>query len=126
MDIDCEAVKRKVLQSKQTDVSDLPPPPPDPPQIARMDFNNSDKSVDQVHTSIFPNAFNNMYATAYSIVMLSTYISTLFFQLTSTFLSPLSSSMSDNDGKNDDSGVHSKIILFFSFIKTLGRKQKLC
>ncbi|XP_024909892.1 FYN-binding protein 1 isoform X2 [Cynoglossus semilaevis] len=46
VDIDCEAVKRKVLQSKQTDVSDLPPPPPDPPQIARMDFNNSDNMSD--------------------------------------------------------------------------------
>ncbi|XP_039983593.1 FYN-binding protein 1 isoform X2 [Xiphias gladius] len=42
VDIDYEAVKRKVLQSKKMDTSLLPPPPPDPPQLLNMDSSNRD------------------------------------------------------------------------------------
>ncbi|XP_040895899.1 FYN-binding protein 1 isoform X1 [Toxotes jaculatrix] len=42
VDIDYEAVKRKVLQSKRTDILPLPPPPPDPPQMLNIDSNNRD------------------------------------------------------------------------------------
>ncbi|KAG8003115.1 Disabled-like protein 2, partial [Nibea albiflora] len=40
VDIDYEAVKRKVLQSRKIDASPLPPPPPDPPQISSMESNS--------------------------------------------------------------------------------------
>ncbi|KAM7388013.1 hypothetical protein PAMP_024217 [Pampus punctatissimus] len=42
VDIDYEAVKRKVLQSRQIDPSALPPPPPDPPH---MESNNRDSTL---------------------------------------------------------------------------------
>ncbi|TKS74371.1 FYN-binding protein [Collichthys lucidus] len=45
VDIDYEAVKRKVLQSRKIDASPLPPPPPDPPQISSME-SNSRESLD--------------------------------------------------------------------------------
>ncbi|XP_029004799.1 FYN-binding protein 1 [Betta splendens] len=45
VDIDYEAVKRKVLQSRlKMDRSPLPPPPPDPPQLM-MDSNNRDSML---------------------------------------------------------------------------------
>lgn len=43
VDIDYEAVKRKVLQSRKMDTSSLPPPPPDPPQMSNTDLNNRDR-----------------------------------------------------------------------------------
>ncbi|XP_018523014.1 FYN-binding protein 1 isoform X2 [Lates calcarifer] len=42
VDIDYEAVKRKVLQSRKIDTSPLPPPPPDPPM---MESNNRDSML---------------------------------------------------------------------------------
>ncbi|XP_026179571.1 FYN-binding protein 1 isoform X2 [Mastacembelus armatus] len=42
VDIDYEAVKRKVLQSRKFDASPLPPPPPDPPQMLNMNSSNID------------------------------------------------------------------------------------
>nr|XP_046248192.1 FYN-binding protein 1 isoform X2 [Scatophagus argus] len=46
VDIDYEAVKRKVLQSRKTDTSPLPPPPPDPPQMLNMESNNRDSILE--------------------------------------------------------------------------------
>lgn len=43
VDIDYEAVKRKVLQSKKIDTSPLPPPPPDPPHMLDTDSSNRDR-----------------------------------------------------------------------------------
>lgn len=43
VDIDYEAVKRKVLQSKKIDISPLPPPPPDPPHMLDTDSSNRDR-----------------------------------------------------------------------------------
>ncbi|XP_026200731.1 FYN-binding protein 1 isoform X2 [Anabas testudineus] len=45
VDIDYEAVKRKVLQSRKMDTSSLPPPPPDPPQMSNTDLNNRDSML---------------------------------------------------------------------------------
>ncbi|XP_056233647.1 FYN-binding protein 1 isoform X2 [Seriola aureovittata] len=45
VDIDYEAVKRKVLQSKKIDSSPLPPPPPDPPHMFDVDSNNRDSML---------------------------------------------------------------------------------
>nr|XP_020467675.1 FYN-binding protein-like isoform X2 [Monopterus albus] len=42
VDIDYEAVKRKVLQPRVTDTSPLPPPPPDPPKMLNLNSNNRD------------------------------------------------------------------------------------
>ncbi|XP_034439367.1 FYN-binding protein 1 [Hippoglossus hippoglossus] len=46
VDIDYEAVKRKVLQSQKNVVSALPPPPPDPPQMLNMDNNSMSQDED--------------------------------------------------------------------------------
>lgn len=43
VDIDYEAVKRKVLNNRKMDTSSLPPPPPDPPQISNMESNNRER-----------------------------------------------------------------------------------
>lgn len=43
VDIDYEAVKRKVLQARKIEV--LPPPPPDPPQMSHMTSNDRDSMV---------------------------------------------------------------------------------
>lgn len=43
VDIDYEAVKRKLLQSRKIDTSPLPPPPPDPPHMLNMETNNRDR-----------------------------------------------------------------------------------
>ncbi|KAG7230659.1 hypothetical protein INR49_025376 [Caranx melampygus] len=45
VDIDYEAVKRKVLQSKKIDTSPLPPPPPDPPHMLDTDSSNRDSML---------------------------------------------------------------------------------
>ncbi|XP_071342119.1 FYN-binding protein 1 isoform X2 [Trachinotus anak] len=45
VDIDYEAVKRKVLQSKKIDTSPLPPPPPDPPHMLNMDSDHRDSML---------------------------------------------------------------------------------
>ncbi|XP_041646718.1 FYN-binding protein 1 [Cheilinus undulatus] len=42
VDVDYEAVKRKLLQSRKPELSPLPPPPPDPPQMLHVDSNNRD------------------------------------------------------------------------------------
>ncbi|XP_061540753.1 FYN-binding protein 1 [Phycodurus eques] len=41
VDVDYEAVKRKLFQSRRTEASPLPPPPPDPPQQLHMESMNS-------------------------------------------------------------------------------------
>uniref|UniRef100_UPI0037E99472 FYN-binding protein 1 n=1 Tax=Semicossyphus pulcher TaxID=241346 RepID=UPI0037E99472 len=46
VDIDYEAVKRKVLQSRKIDTSPLPPPPPDPPLMLHVDSNNRDSMIE--------------------------------------------------------------------------------
>ncbi|XP_035509501.1 FYN-binding protein 1 [Morone saxatilis] len=46
VDIDYEAVKRKVLQSRKTDLSSLPPPPPDPPLMLNIQSNNRDSMLE--------------------------------------------------------------------------------
>lgn len=46
VDIDYEAVKRKALQSRKTDISALPPPPPDPPMMLNMEPNNRDSMLE--------------------------------------------------------------------------------
>ncbi|XP_042339819.1 FYN-binding protein 1 isoform X2 [Plectropomus leopardus] len=40
VDVDYEAVKRKVLQSRKIDSSPLPPPPPDPPHMLHVELNS--------------------------------------------------------------------------------------
>ncbi|XP_035502430.2 FYN-binding protein 1 isoform X2 [Scophthalmus maximus] len=45
VDIDYEAVKRKVLQLKKIETSPLPPPPPDPPQLLHLDCDNRDSMI---------------------------------------------------------------------------------
>lgn len=42
VDIDYEAVKRALIQSRM-DPLQLPPPPPDPPQLSNMDFHTRDR-----------------------------------------------------------------------------------
>ncbi|XP_037325265.1 FYN-binding protein 1 [Pungitius pungitius] len=42
VDIDYEAVKRKLLQSRKINTSQLPPPPPDPPLMLNVKYNCSD------------------------------------------------------------------------------------
>lgn len=46
VDIDYEAVKRKVLQEKRLDPSPLPPPPPDPPLMLNLESNNRDSILE--------------------------------------------------------------------------------
>ncbi|XP_069558439.1 FYN-binding protein 1 isoform X1 [Brachyistius frenatus] len=46
VDIDYEAVKRKMLQSKKIDRSPLPPPPPDPPLKLNVESNNRDSMLE--------------------------------------------------------------------------------
>ncbi|XP_022048227.2 FYN-binding protein 1 [Acanthochromis polyacanthus] len=46
VDIDYEAVKRKVLQSRMSDMSALPPPPPDPPMMLNVQPNNRDSMLE--------------------------------------------------------------------------------
>lgn len=43
VDVDYEAVKRKLLQSRKIDTSPLPPPPPDPPHMLNVESNNRDR-----------------------------------------------------------------------------------
>ncbi|XP_049443796.1 FYN-binding protein 1 [Epinephelus fuscoguttatus] len=45
VDVDYEAVKRKVLQSRKIDTSTLPPPPPDPPMMLNMELNSSNSML---------------------------------------------------------------------------------
>ncbi|KAM9358584.1 FYN-binding protein 1 isoform 2-T2 [Symphorus nematophorus] len=46
VDVDYEAVKRKLLQSRKVDASSLPPPPPDPPQMLHVESNNRDSMLE--------------------------------------------------------------------------------
>ncbi|XP_074524950.1 FYN-binding protein 1 [Halichoeres trimaculatus] len=47
VDVDYEAVKRKLLQARKPEASTLPPPPPDPPQMMiNLDLNNRDSMVE--------------------------------------------------------------------------------
>ncbi|XP_070687963.1 FYN-binding protein 1 [Pempheris klunzingeri] len=46
VDIDYEAVKRKVIQSRKIDTSPLPPPPPDPPSMLHVESNNRDSMLE--------------------------------------------------------------------------------
>ncbi|XP_008277596.1 FYN-binding protein [Stegastes partitus] len=46
VDIDYEAVKRKVFQSRKTETSMLPPPPPDPPMMLNVESNNRDSMLE--------------------------------------------------------------------------------
>ncbi|KAM4547857.1 uncharacterized protein PAE49_016340 isoform 2-T2 [Odontesthes bonariensis] len=46
VDIDYEAVKRKALQSRKRDTSELPPPPPDPPKMFNPESNNRDSMLE--------------------------------------------------------------------------------
>ncbi|XP_070817439.1 FYN-binding protein 1 [Chaetodon trifascialis] len=46
VDVDYEAVKRKVLQSRKLDTSPLPPPPPDPPQMLNVESNHRDSMLE--------------------------------------------------------------------------------
>ncbi|XP_044056489.1 FYN-binding protein 1 isoform X2 [Siniperca chuatsi] len=46
VDIDYEAVKRKLLQSRKIDTSLLPPPPPDPPKMLNVESNNRDSMLE--------------------------------------------------------------------------------
>ncbi|XP_054646129.1 FYN-binding protein 1 isoform X2 [Dunckerocampus dactyliophorus] len=41
VDVDYEAVRRKLIQSRKIEAPTLPPPPPDPPQMLHMDTRNS-------------------------------------------------------------------------------------
>lgn len=43
VDVDYEAVKRKVLESRKLDTSPLPPPPPDPPLMLNVESYNRDR-----------------------------------------------------------------------------------
>ncbi|XP_032382363.1 FYN-binding protein 1 isoform X1 [Etheostoma spectabile] len=45
VDVDYEAVKRKLLESRKIDTSMLPPPPPDPPQMLYVESNSSDSML---------------------------------------------------------------------------------
>lgn len=51
VDIDYEAVKRKVLQLKKIETSPLPPPPPDPPQLLHLDCDNRDRYIRLISSS---------------------------------------------------------------------------
>lgn len=46
VDIDYEAVKRKVLNNRKMDTSSLPPPPPDPPQMSNMESSNRESMLE--------------------------------------------------------------------------------
>ncbi|XP_072245378.1 uncharacterized protein [Leuresthes tenuis] len=46
VDIDYEAVKRKALQSRKKNTSELPPPPPDPPKMFYPESNNRDSMLE--------------------------------------------------------------------------------
>lgn len=41
VDVDYEAVKRKLLNSRKTNTSQLPPPPPDPPMMVNVKYSGS-------------------------------------------------------------------------------------
>ncbi|XP_039667852.1 FYN-binding protein 1 isoform X2 [Perca fluviatilis] len=45
VDVDYEAVKRKLLQFRKIDTSPLPPPPPDPPLMLYVESNSSDSML---------------------------------------------------------------------------------
>ncbi|XP_036970457.1 FYN-binding protein 1 isoform X6 [Acanthopagrus latus] len=46
VDVDYEAVKRKVLESRKLDTSPLPPPPPDPPLMLNVESYNRDSMLE--------------------------------------------------------------------------------
>lgn len=43
VDVDYEAVKRKLLQSRKIETPPLPPPPPDPPLMLNVDSTSKDR-----------------------------------------------------------------------------------
>ncbi|CAN9500934.1 unnamed protein product [Ophioblennius macclurei] len=47
VDVDYEAIKRNVLQSKRPDAFQLPPPPPDPPMQFKMESNRNSSIIDE-------------------------------------------------------------------------------
>ncbi|XP_040039658.2 uncharacterized protein LOC120823596 isoform X3 [Gasterosteus aculeatus] len=45
VDVDYEAVKRKLLNSRKTNTSQLPPPPPDPPMMVNVKYSGSGSTL---------------------------------------------------------------------------------
>lgn len=87
VDIDYEAVKRALLQSR-IDPLQLPPPPPDPPQLSNMDFHTRDR----YRRVILCFSFN--FHSARTVLGVD---EVRFYQL--TFLFSLICSANDDEGK---------------------------
>lgn len=93
VDIDYEAVKRALFQSRM-DPLQLPPPPPDPPQLSNMDFDTRDRYCRRRIWVILCFSFN--FQSARMVLGVD---EVRFHLLQLTFLFSLMCSANDDEGK---------------------------